>query len=662
MHFISLSTVQRRLNGKIIFVALLVSLLALLSVGSLFAQDRGVPMGPTDAPFNATSDIAELRAIANANGTVRVIISLDASGVDTRSDATRTMSISGLQNTVLSGLDGLNFQVEHQFNFVPFMALTVDAAGLERLAASPVVTAIARDGLDRPFMDQSNIQIGVAGPGGAWEMGYEGTGQTVAILDTGVDKAHPALSGQVVSEACYGTTDGSIGSTTACPGGVESSTASGSGVDCDSSYEGCYHGTHVAGTVASTDSTYSGVAPEASLIAVQVFSLFDSFNFCAPFNKCVLSWTSDQVAGLERVYALRNTYDIASVNMSLGGGEYTGDCDSDPDVNIQSRKAIIDQLTDAGIAVVVASGNNGYPNAIGAPACIKNAISVGAVDGFDSVADFSNANPELDLLAPGVAITSTMPGGVFDDLQGTSMATPHVAGAWALMKEANPSFTVAEAETEFKATGVSVVDGGNGNTYPRIQVNDAIDGEPVPTGEELLVNISFEDYSDKQPNDWKVKGIVRKDKIVCNKILEDGSTKVKAYDGECAYQFKGVPGERVKVQQVVDPVTANLAVGDELVGSAYISGKKSGARLKMKVIVKYNDGTDKSKAVTTVTQTNDYLQFWDSVTVKSTDIFKIKYQLQHVGYPSKVRVDLASLQKISNGVVLPMPDAPEGTR
>jgi subtilisin family serine protease len=144
-------------------------------------------------------------------------------------------------------------------------------------------------------------------------------------------------------------------------------------------------------TINSRNFTISGVAPGAKLIAVQVFSRFDNAEFCGSSAPCVLTYTSDQIAALEYIYSLRNSYAIAAVNMSLGGGGYTAPCDS------SSRKAIIDQLRGANIATVIASGNNGYTNGISAPACISSAVSVGATTTqysgllVDQVASFSNS-------------------------------------------------------------------------------------------------------------------------------------------------------------------------------------------------------------------------------------------------------------------------------
>ena len=153
---------------------------------------------------------------------------------------------------------------------------------------------------------------------------------------------------------------------------------------------------------------------------------------------CALSYTSDQIKGLERVYALRNTYTIASANMSLSGGMYAAPCNS------ESQKPIIDSLRAAGIATVIASGNNGYTNALGSPACIDSAVSVGSTTKADAVSSFSNSAYFLSLLAPGSSIQSSVPGTGYSYSSGTSMAAPHVAGAWAVLKQMKPDAGVAE--------------------------------------------------------------------------------------------------------------------------------------------------------------------------------------------------------------------------
>lgn len=208
-------------------------------------------------------------------------------------------------------------------------------------------------------------------------------------------------------------------------------------------------------------SAFSGVAKDASIIAIQVFS---------DINGSLGSWDSDEIKGLEQVYALRGTYQIAAVNLSLGGGYYTSNCDS----SYPAYKTAIDNLRSVGIATVIASGNNGYTNGISFPACISTAISVGATDKSDVVASYSNSASLLDLLAPGSSILSSIPGGGYAYFSGTSMATPHVTGAWALLKSAKPSATVDEIFTALHNTGIPITDTRNGLVFPRISVADTL--------------------------------------------------------------------------------------------------------------------------------------------------------------------------------------------
>src|SRR2546425_12543627 len=98
----------------------------------------------------------------------------------------------------------------------------------------------------------------------------------------------------------------------------------------------------------------------------------------------------------------------------------------------QPHKTIIDNLRSAGIATVIAAGNAGATNAISVPGCISSAISVGATTKTDDVASYSNVSSFMSLFAPGSSIYSSLTGGGFGYLSGTSMATPHVTGAWAV--------------------------------------------------------------------------------------------------------------------------------------------------------------------------------------------------------------------------------------
>jgi subtilisin family serine protease len=354
------------------------------------------------------------------------------------------------------------------FTTIPFFAAAVDAVTLLQLEQDPDVVSIEEDLPVPPLLAESTSLIEATT---AWTAGYTGAGWAVAILDTGVDRNHAFLGGRVVSEACYSNAGGFGGATSLCPGGASSSTASGSGINC-TGYDGCSHGTHVAGISAGNGSTFNGVAPAAGIIAVQVFTGFaGSYPACGG-SPCILTFTSDQVAALERVLALRTTFNIAAVNMSLGGGRYfdQGTCDGANG----SRKAIIDSLRSAGIATVVASGNDGWADSLSSPGCISSAISVASTTKADAISSFSNTASFLSLLAPGSSITSSVPGG-FASFSGTSMSAPHVAGAWALLKQRTPAAGVAEILAAFRNTALSVTDPLSGHAFPRIRVKRAID-------------------------------------------------------------------------------------------------------------------------------------------------------------------------------------------
>ncbi len=249
----------------------------------------------------------------------------------------------------------------------------------------------------------------------------------------------------------------------------------------------CNHGTHVAGIAAGrlTSNNFFGVARDANLVAIQVFSRVDDTARCAMNNNesspCVRTWDSDYIKGLERVFALKqNGMNIASANMSLGSRGFTGNCDSFyPDA-----KAAIDNLRSVGVATVVASGNDSYIDGISEPACISSAVSVGnSGDGsfangstalLNQVMNNSNSASFLSLLAPGRWITSSVPGGGYEAWDGTSMAAPHVAGAWAVLKQRNPNASVTQILNTLANTGIPILDSRNNITKPRIRVDAAL--------------------------------------------------------------------------------------------------------------------------------------------------------------------------------------------
>lgn len=420
-------------------------------------------------------DVSALLAKAQTQGSVRVIVGVRAAfqpegKLGARAAQAQRRAIEQAQDALLNQMANRNVKAIKKFALIPYLAVDVDASALTALASSPSVVSIAEDRRRYPSLMES---VPLVGAPSAWASGYTGAGQVVAILDTGVDKTHPFLAGKVVSEACYSTTYLPHTATSLCPGGVSQSTDPDSGLNC--TIVGiCIHGTHVAGIAAGKDNGsigFSGVAKDADIIAIQVFSYFSN---CG----CIMAYDSDILAGLERVQTLSSSYNIAAVNLSLGGDPYTNQTDCD-NANLAYRDMFAN-LRSLGIAPVVASGNDYSPNSIEAPGCVSTAISVGSTqDGslgstVDAISSFSNSASFLTLLAPGQYIYSSIPGGSFTNMMGTSMATPHVTGAYAILKSRAPSATVDQILAALTNTGVPITDLRNGITKPRICISCAL--------------------------------------------------------------------------------------------------------------------------------------------------------------------------------------------
>ena len=428
----------------------------------------------------ATAVAATLGAMAPASagagaggspGTVRVIVTYDTLS-SARSVAVAVDSVGTVTRTLTHS---------------PHLVATVPAADLPGLRRAPHVRSVQVDVPQKLALDSS---VPVIRADVAHSDGYTGVGTTVAILDTGVDVDHPFLGGRVIAQYCS-SSPSAPNQQSLCPNGTTEDDSA--DVDslpaCTSATGGtlCEHGTHVAG-IAAGDGTgvagapAAGVAPGANIIAMQVFTRFDDRAFCGAAS-CVASYQSDQLRALDQLAALDTanpSWNIVSANLSLASGSFTAPCDTDP------RKKAIDTLLAQGIATVVAAGNSGAAAAVANPGCISSAVTVGATDDADAIAWFSNRGALLDVFAPGVGITSSVPDDAFATFNGTSMAAPHVTGALALLRQHAPNRPITSLVSDLQSSGVPVryTSGGAGVSTRRIDVMNAIE---LSTGPRLAL-------------------------------------------------------------------------------------------------------------------------------------------------------------------------------
>ena len=259
------------------------------------------------------------------------------------------------------------------------------------------VSHVWLDGKRRVSLDRSVAQIGAPA---AWQAGFDGTGVTVGVLDTGIDAGHPDFAGRLAEVRDF-------------TGG-------------DDPTDDVGHGTHVASTIvgsgAASDGKYRGVAPGAKLLVGKV---------CAT-TECQ---DSDIIAAMQ--WAAPRT---RVVNLSVGGDDTPG---------LDPLETAVQELSGRyGTLFVVAAGNEGKPKSVSSPATADDALAVAAVDADDVRAYFSSRGPRLgdnhikpEISAPGVDIVAAAPGGGYQPMSGTSMATPHVAGAAAILAGQHPDWS-----------------------------------------------------------------------------------------------------------------------------------------------------------------------------------------------------------------------------
>ncbi len=432
-------------------------------------------------------------------GKVRVIVELNTD-FDPKLPKEKKMKqkadIKAAQKSLMDTLSSDGISSLHNFEETPQIAMTVNGDSLDELISSPMVKSIMEDRLNIQHLD---LSIPIVRADILFDVGLDGTGQIVVVIDTGVDKSHNFFdAGRVVSEACFTSipTEAQASSYSLCQNDLVQDLTVGSGIPCsididsvDTIIDDCTHGTHVAGIAAGADTGFevSGVAKGVDIISINVFTIFEGdgtgrFQFC-PFGTvanptyCLGAFESDLIAALEHVLFLYNNGfpNISSVNLSLGGTEYDYECDVVPFVtstNANLLKMPIDNLRNVGIATIVSAGNiGGATEIMTTPACISSAISVSSTDDDDDFPFLAAQASFLDFLAPGgnsgrdsdfnlvftpdSGINSSVhPGNGFGIKTGTSMAAPHVSGAWAILSAANATASFDDIFSALKDTGI----------------------------------------------------------------------------------------------------------------------------------------------------------------------------------------------------------------
>ncbi len=298
-----------------------------------------------------------------------------------------------------------------------------------------------------------------------------GKGVSVCVIDTGVDYTHPDLGNCTKEEFLSGNCEKVVAGYDFVNNDTDPMDDNG-------------HGTHVAGIIAA-NGTIKGVAPDAKIVAVKALD-----------NNGVGN-ASDVIDAIWWCVNHSKEYNISVISMSLGAGLFSDYCDNDYlcDENgcfpLSFFSEVINAAVAKGISVVVATGNEYETDKISSPACIYNATRVSATNKTDYIADFANrgGNFTIILMAPGVDILSTVPpldrctgdpthavcsDSLYLALSGTSMATPHVSGVIALLKQVNASLEPKEIEDILNDTGKMIYDPESQRNYPRIDAYGAL--------------------------------------------------------------------------------------------------------------------------------------------------------------------------------------------
>jgi subtilisin family serine protease len=397
---------------------------------------------------------------------VRVIVALREPTAPVSNLSLRNEEVHGVQGRVLDRLQANDFVLTHRWESLNAFAGEVTLSGLRTLMADPDVLMVDEDPIAYMDLAETAALIRSDQVRGA---GTTGRGVTVAVLDTGVDTHHPDIRDGLAAEQCFCTAASGAG---CCPNGTAEQSGAGAAEDDNG------HGTNVTGIITSDGRVAPpGIAPDSMVVVVKVL------------DKTGAGTSSGILSGLD--FVINKHPEVKVVNLSLGlANLFAGSCDSAASFTTAFASAV-NTLRGRGAVFFASSGNNGSSSQIAVPACIGNAIAVGAVykgdvgtitfgctdatTAADRVACFSNSDSQVDVLAPGAPVTSAGIGGGVSTFVGTSQACPVAAGVAALILSAHPGLSPDAVEAAMKNTGVTITDPKNGLSFRRIDAKAAVD-------------------------------------------------------------------------------------------------------------------------------------------------------------------------------------------
>ncbi|HEX9304184.1 MAG TPA: S8 family serine peptidase [Thermoanaerobaculia bacterium] len=441
---------------------------------SLSLSPAARALRPVSAQEAPKANAKLLRALAEGAEEVRVIVGVSDGTPSARAllerpdpagEPARRIRRLDAQKRLAGDLPQNEFRVRHYAESFSLLSGSATRDGVIRLANRPDVAWVALDETRRRFQTSPQASQTLIRSDAANAAGVTGAGQTVAVLDTGVDYTVSALGGGGFPNAKV-------------IGGMDTADEDNDPMDCDG------HGTSVSAIIAGPN----GVAPDAKIVAIKVFASTDTTNSTCKDT----AFVSDIIQGINFAISHKADLRIGAINMSLGAEPDDATDQGYCDTSEPAEAAAIDSAVTADIAVVVAAGNGLFTHSLAAPACISSAISVGAVYSLSSalvrwsdctdqpvtpdlVTCFSDSNTNLSLLAPGAFWSTVGKGGrIVPNFGGTSASTPAASGSIALVRQARPDLTAFGALGILRSTGSPVTDPRNGIITPRVDTLAAV--------------------------------------------------------------------------------------------------------------------------------------------------------------------------------------------